>query len=164
MTSWRASLRSSLALYKRKKDPYDSKGYTLRIGCTELKAVPHAGLRFQFLRVRVRTTGSWRSSRGSRAQKEENDRRADKMTSCRASLQSLLALYKSSKVRRKQVRRSGQLRYHQIKWASSLVAVPNDLPLPPAVVKVKRKQTEQIQKDPYDSKGYTHTHTYGYAY
>ena len=32
-----------------------------------------------------------------------------------------------------QVRRSGQLRYHQIKWASSLVAVPNDLPLPPAV-------------------------------
>ena len=26
----------------------------------------------------------------------------------------------------------GQLRYRQIKWASSLVAVPNDLPLPPA--------------------------------
>ena len=31
-----------------------------------------------------------------------------------------------------QVRRSGQLQYHQIKWPSSLVAVPNDLPLPPA--------------------------------
>ena len=29
---------------------------TLRIGCTELKAVPHAGLGFQFLRVHVRTT------------------------------------------------------------------------------------------------------------
>ena len=26
--------------------------HTLRIGCTELKAVPHAGLGFQFLRVR----------------------------------------------------------------------------------------------------------------
>ena len=35
---------------------------------TELKAVPHAGLGFQFLRVHVRTTGSWRSSRGSKAQ------------------------------------------------------------------------------------------------
>ena len=48
---------------------------------TELKAVPHAGLGFQFVRVHVRTTGSWRSSRGSRAQKEEDERRADKMTS-----------------------------------------------------------------------------------
>ena len=28
---------------------------TLRIGCTELKAVPHAGLGFHFLRVQVRT-------------------------------------------------------------------------------------------------------------
>ena len=27
---------------------------TLRIGCTELKAVPHAGLGYQFLRVQVR--------------------------------------------------------------------------------------------------------------
>ena len=60
--------------------------HTLRIGCTELNAVPHAGLGFQFLRVQVRTTGSWRSSRGSRAQKEEGERRADKMTSWRARL------------------------------------------------------------------------------
>ena len=28
--------------------------HTLRIGCTELKAVPHAGLGYQFLRVQVR--------------------------------------------------------------------------------------------------------------
>ena len=41
--------------------------HTLRIGCTELKAVPHAGLGFHFLRVRVRTNGAWGSARGNRA-------------------------------------------------------------------------------------------------
>ena len=35
-------------------EPLDTGGDTLRIGCTELKAVPHAGLGYQFLRVQVR--------------------------------------------------------------------------------------------------------------
>ena len=56
---------------------------------TDLIAVPHAGLGFHFLRVPVRTNGAWRSSRGRRAQKEEDERRADKMTSWRASLRLL---------------------------------------------------------------------------
>ena len=63
--------------------------HTLMDMRTDLTAVPHAGLGFQFLRVHVRTKGSWRSSRGSRAQKEEDERRADKMTSWRASLRLL---------------------------------------------------------------------------
>ena len=60
---------------------------TLEILCTELNAVPHAGLGFHFLRVHVRTTGSWRSSRGSRAQKEENERRTNRLTAIRSHLQ-----------------------------------------------------------------------------
>ena len=36
------------------KEPCDSKGYTLMIMRTELKAVPHAGLGYHFLRVQVR--------------------------------------------------------------------------------------------------------------
>ena len=47
---------------------------------TDLTAVPHAGLGFHFLRVHVRTTGSWGSSRGSRAQKQKKrtaDEQAD---------------------------------------------------------------------------------------
>ena len=32
---------------------------TLEILCTELNAVPHAGLGFHFLRVPVRTIGAW---------------------------------------------------------------------------------------------------------
>ena len=46
--------------------------HTLRIGCTELKAVPHAGLGFQFLREQVRTTGTWRTLRGKKAQSGRN--------------------------------------------------------------------------------------------
>ena len=43
--------------------------HTLRIGCPELKAVPHAGRGFQFLRVPVRTIGAWGSSNGEMAQR-----------------------------------------------------------------------------------------------
>jgi len=42
--------------------------HTLRIGCTELKAVPHAGLGYHFLRVQVKPNGGWGSSNGSEAQ------------------------------------------------------------------------------------------------
>ena len=41
--------------------------HTLEILCTELNAVPHAGLGFHFLRVPVRTLGAWGSGRGSEA-------------------------------------------------------------------------------------------------
>ena len=41
---------------------------TLRIGCAELKAVPHAGLGYHFLRVQVKPNGGWGSSNGSEAQ------------------------------------------------------------------------------------------------
>ena len=67
---------------------------------------------------------------------------------------SWLSLMPFRKKGKSQVRRSGQLRYHQIKWASSLVAVPNDLPLPPAMKKQsKSDRTPMIPR-------VTHTHTH----
>ena len=61
--------------------------HTLMDMRTDLTAVPHAGLEFHFLREHVRTTGSGRSSRGSRAQKEENERRTNRLTTFRSHLQ-----------------------------------------------------------------------------
>ena len=55
---------------------------------TELTAVPHAGLGYHFLRVQVRTTGSWGSSKGSGA-KSASRGRNDRVTTERASLRSV---------------------------------------------------------------------------
>ena len=47
--------------------------------------------------------------------------------------------------------------YHQIKWVSSLVAVPSDLPLPPATNQVRSFSSIQMSHTlPHT---YTHTHT-----
>ena len=48
--------------------------YTLRIGCTELKAVPHASLGYHFLRVQVRATEAWGSSKGKESKVVSRDR------------------------------------------------------------------------------------------
>ena len=51
--------------------------HTLMDMRTDLTAVPHAGLGYHFLRVQVRTPGSWRSSREKRAKlasRKRNDR------------------------------------------------------------------------------------------
>ena len=54
--------------------------------------------------------------------------------------------------------------YHQIKWVSSLVAVPNDLPLPPANIVHNLEDTNQTinqTKGSFTSvqMGHTHTHS-----
>ena len=146
--------------------------HTLRIGCTELKAVPHAGLGFHFLRVQVRKPEKeeevqqvqqghkvWRNHRTIDRQNDvvRSHLQIKTKTLCNTmSWGSGLSLV-PFRWKFKQVRQSGQLWFHQIKWASSLVAVPSDLPLPPAINQIK------IQKDPYDSKGYTHTPPRGEA-
>ena len=53
--------------------------HTLRIGCTELKAVPHASLGYHFLRVQVRTTEAWGSSKGEES-KVVSRNRDDRLT------------------------------------------------------------------------------------
>ena len=55
--------------------------HTLTLMHTELKAVPHAGLGYHFLRVQVKPNGGWGSSNGSEAQsasaKSTSSRRRD---------------------------------------------------------------------------------------
>ena len=132
---------------------------TLEILCTELNAVPHAGLGFHFLRVHVRTTGSWRSSRGSRAQKEENERRTNRLTAIRSHLQfkeniktlkhrgSWLSLLPFRK--RKIAGTSSWPSWISHFTGSFVGHSPSEMLCPPAV--------KQMQKHPYDSKGDTHT-------
>ena len=136
---------------------------------TDLTAVPHAGLGFHFLRVHVRTTGSWRSSRGSRAQKEENERRTNRLTTFRSHLQFQenikssrflawpLAIRKFGKL---QVRPAGQAGY-PISLVASLDTVPVKCCVPLLQTKILKART--VQKDPCDSKGYTHTPPRGEA-
>ena len=62
-------------LFTIQKNPCDYKGHTLRILCTELNAVPHAGLGFQILRVSVgnqQNLGVFKR-RGGPKRKEPND-------------------------------------------------------------------------------------------
>ena len=63
--------------------PVGTRPNTLRIGCTELKAVPHAGLGFHFLRIRIRTTGASGSSNGEGAKLVRRNR-SDRVTAFRA--------------------------------------------------------------------------------
>ena len=62
--------------------------HTLEILCTELNAVPHAGLGFQFLRVPVRTIGAWGSGRGSEAKssRSKTANESNRLTTCRSHL------------------------------------------------------------------------------
>ena len=104
LSTWvvEAQLRLLLKLtcrsFARKLDTHT---HTLRILCTELKAVPHAGLGFQFLRVHVQPTGTLRTSRGKKA-KSSKRRRSDRVTTfvhgCRVRL-SLLPSVKEKKSR-----------------------------------------------------------------
>ena len=73
---------------------------TLRIGCTELKAVPHAGLGFHFLRVRVRTNGAWGSARGNRAKssRSKTASESNRVTAARAHLQKVNQIPKQYRV------------------------------------------------------------------
>ena len=50
--------------------------------------------------------------------------------------------------------------YHQIKWVSSLVAVPNDLPLPPCMKKriMNHNETTQVPERSFTSVQMVHTH------
>ena len=125
-------------------NPCDYKGHTLRIWCTELNAVPHAGLGFHFLRVQVRTTGSWRSSNGEMAQrrrKRTTDEQADdvplasavpkdiKRTSkLRGSWLSLMPFRKEGK---SQVRQTDQVWYHDDMDGSSLARATHASMSPP---------------------------------
>ena len=92
------------------------------------------------------------------AQREKDERRTDKMTSWRASLRSSLALYKRKKgghQLRLIMRPGAPSRYvFTTAWMGLRWPMPSKCPWAPCSDK---KPTEQIQKDPYDSKGYTHT-------
>ena len=68
------------------------KRHTLRIGCTELKAMPHAGLGFHFLRVPVgnqRILGVFKRRGGPKGKETNDDRGSNKMTAARAHLQKV---------------------------------------------------------------------------
>ena len=57
---------------------------TLRIGCTELKAVPHAGLGFHFLRVPVgshRILGVFKRKGGPKGKDRTTNEQADDVRS-----------------------------------------------------------------------------------
>ena len=61
--------------------------------------MPHAGLGYHFLRVHVRTTGSWRSSRGkSQTRKSKTKRQGDDVARKSAELNSAKLNFKQVQV------------------------------------------------------------------
>ena len=124
---------------------------TLRIGCTELKAVPHAGLGYHFPRVQVKPNGGWGSSNGSEAQSAStksmsSDRQDDGGPCTSAELKGI-----NGHQLRLTMRPGAPSRYvFTTAWMGLRWPMPSKCPWAPC------QQEKTIQRNPCDYKGYTH--------
>ena len=132
---------------------------------TGLTAVPHPGLGFHFLRVPVgnqRTPGVFKRRSGPKRKETNDDRGSNRLTTVRAHLQNSLALYVKIGVKACQRHnQAGTSRRRSLPDISHIAALfigqsTATWDCPPAA-KRKTLKARTIQKDPCDSKGYTHT-------
>ena len=99
---------------------------------TELKAVPHASLGYQFLRVQVKPKGGWGvvKRNGGQSLKSTTRRQGNDGRTCLPS-EVLGLASRHSEIGKLQVRESDQLSY-PVRQVASLDMVPERTPCPPA--------------------------------
>ena len=134
---------------------------------TELKAVPHAGLGFHFLRVPVgnqRILGVFKRKSGPKRKETNDDRGSNRLTAVRARLQNSLALYQKIGVKACQRHnQAGTSRRRPFRISATLQpsSLGNQLQRGIApLLHNEETKAKTIRKDPCDSKGYTHTHIF----